>query len=416
MIYDITDKVPFGKLCVFSVQMVLSVFVATVLIANICGVPVSGALVGAGISTLVYVLFTKANSPMFMSNSGAFVAPVLMAMAVGGYTAIAVGGLVTASIYCLFGLIFTKVPVRKIYKIFPKSLIGAITAVIGINLMSFIPTYVQVNDTTNMWGVSVALVTMISIALISHYAKGVLKILPFLLGTLIGYLYAVLLTVTDIYPIISFDIFKDMTFFTMPSFAFTKWEPVKLMALIPVIITYIAYTISAICECLSDHAALSGILRKDLYQKPGLPRIFFGEGLANITGSCLGGLGICSYGESVACIGFSKVASVRVTVFAALILATLGFITPVQVFIASIPSCVFAGAAMILYGYIACSGIKMLQQVDLNVQKNLIITSVVCSLGICGITVGGSILSFSGTALALIVGIILNLCLKDKDN
>lgn len=411
MIYNIKDKIPFGKLCLFSLQMVLSIFVATVLIANLCGVPVSGALVGAGVSTLVYVLFTKAGSPMFMSNSGAFVAPVLMAMAAGGYTAIAVGGVVTALIYGLFGFIFTKVPVDKIYKVFPKSLIGAITAVIGINLMGFITTYVQIDGVTSMWGVSVALVTMISIALFSHYAKGALRILPFLIGTLIGYIYAVILTITNIYPIISFDAFRDMPFFSLPSFAFTKWEPVKIVVLIPVIITYIAYTISAICECLSDHAALSGIIEKDLYQEPGLPKIFIGEGLANIAGSCLGGLGICSYGESVACIGFSKVASVRVTVFAAILLAALGFITPVQVFIASIPSCVFAGAAMILYGYIACSGIKMLQKVDLNIQKNLIITSVVFSLGICGLAVGGSILSFSGTALALIVGIILNLIL-----
>lgn len=414
MIYNIKDKVPFNKLLLFSIQMVLSVFVATVLIANICGVPVSGALVGAGMSTLFYALATKGNSPMFMSNSGAFVAPVIMALSMGGYTAVAVGGFVTAIVYGFFGMIFIKIPVNKIYNIFPKSLIGAITAVIGINLMNFIPSYVQVNGKTNAWGVSVALITMVSIALISHYAKGVLRILPFLAGTLIGYLYATILTVLKIYPIISFKVFNNINLFSIPSFAFTKWEPVKIVVLIPVIVTYIAYTISAICECLSDHAALSGIIETDLYKKPGLSRIFIGEGLANIIGSCLGGLGICSYGESVACIGFSKVCAIRVTILSAIILITLGFLTPVQLFIASIPSCVFAGAAIILYGYITCSGIKMLQNINLNIQKNLVITSVVFSLGVCGIVVGNEILSFSGTALALIVGILLNLILKDK--
>ena len=151
----------------------LSVFVATVLIANICGVSVSGTLVGAGLSTCVYLLITKFKSPMFVSSSGAFVAPVLAAMAAGGYTAIAIGGLVTCLVYTIFGIIFTKVSVEKIYKVFPPALIGAVTVVIGVNLMPFILSYVQINGVTNMWGVSVALITMIAIALISHYAKGI---------------------------------------------------------------------------------------------------------------------------------------------------------------------------------------------------------------------------------------------------
>lgn len=413
MIYNIFDKLPPKKLFLFALQMVLSVFVATVLIANICGVAVSGALVGAGLATLTYAFFTKAGSPMFMSNSGAFVAPVIAALAMGGYSAVAIGGIVTALIYCLFGFIFTKVPVEQIYKYFPKSLIGAITTVIGINLMGFIPTYVQIAGVTNMWGIGIALLTMAAIALISHYAKGVMKILPFLAGTLIGYLGAVILTITNIAPMIDFSVFSGMTLFSIPTFAFTQWAAINPAILIPLIVMYAAYTISAICECLSDHAALSGIIGTDLYQTPGLSRIFCGEGLANIVGSVFGGLGICSYGESVACIGFSKVAAVQVTIAAACILIALGFLNPIQLFIASIPSCVFAGAAMILYGYIACSGIKMLQKVDLNVQKNLVLTSIVLSLGVCGLAVGGSVLSFSGTALAMIVGIILNLILRD---
>lgn len=125
--------------------MVLSVFVASVLIAQICGVSVSGALVGAGAATLVYILITKGQSPMFLSNSGAFVAPVMMALTTEGYLGIAIGGATTAAVYCIFGLIFSKIAIDNIYKIFPKPLIGAVTIVIGINLMPFILTYVQVN-------------------------------------------------------------------------------------------------------------------------------------------------------------------------------------------------------------------------------------------------------------------------------
>ena len=412
MIYNLNDKIPINKLILFALQMVLSVFVATILIANICGVAVSGALVGAGLATLIYSVVTKGKSPMYISSSGAFVAPVMAALAAGGYTAVAIGGLVACAIYCLFGFIFSKLSVEKVYKIFPKALIGAITVVIGVNLMPFILSYVQINGATNMWGVSVALVTMISIALISHYAKGIMRILPFLIGLMIGYIYAIILTVTGACNIVDFTIFNNVSLFVLPDFAFTHWEPVAFVTIVPVIILYIAYTISAQMECLSDHGALGGIIGVDLYKEPGLARIFCGEGLANLMSS-VSGLNYCSYGESVATVGFSKVASVRVTRVAAAVMILLGFIGPVQAFITSIPSCAFAGAAIILYGFIACSGIKMLQKTDLNIQKNLIIVSTVLSLGISGLVVGGEIISFSATALALIAGIILNIVLKE---
>lgn len=412
MIYNLDDKIPINKLILFALQMVLSVFVATILIANICGVAISGALVGAGLATLIYSVVTKGKSPMYISSSGAFVAPVMAALAAGGYTAVAIGGLVACAIYCLFGFIFSKLSVEKVYKIFPKALIGAITVVIGVNLMPFILSYVQINGATNMWGVSVALVTMVSIALISHYAKGIVRILPFLIGLIIGYIYAIILTITGTCDIVDFTIFNNVSLFILPDFAFTHWEPITFVTIVPVIILYIAYTISAQMECLSDHGALGGIIGVDLYKEPGLPRIFCGEGLANLMSS-VSGLNYCSYGESVATVGFSKVASVRVTRVAAAVMILLGFIGPVQAFITSIPSCAFAGAAIILYGFIACSGIKMLQKTDLNIQKNLIIVSTVLSLGISGLVVGGEIISFSATALALIAGIILNIVLKE---
>lgn len=414
MIYNISDRPPLNKTILFAFQMVLSVFVATVLIANICGVPTSGALVGASLSTIIYLIITGMKSPMFLSNSGAFVAPIIFALSIGGYLGVAIGGITSCLVYCLFGLIFSKIPYEKIYKIFPPALIGAVTVVIGINLMPFILTYVQINGITNMCGVFIALITTLVIALLSHYAKGIFKILPFLIGILVGYFVSVIFTIFNIYPIIDFSLFKNIGFIKVPELAFTHWE-YKSGIVFPIIIMFVAYAISAIMECLSDHAALSGIIGTDLYKTPGLSKIFIGEGLSNLVGTFIGGLGICSYGEGVACVGFSRVASTSVTLVAALILGLLGFIEPIQVFIASIPSCVFAGAAIILYGFIACSGIKMLQKTNLNTQKNLIIVSSVLSLGISGLVVGNNTISFSATALALIVGVILNLILKDKE-
>ena len=405
MIYQVNERPPFGKMLLFSLQILLSVFTATALIAQICGVNLSGAFVGAGMATIVYSLFTRFKSPMFISNSGAFVAPVLAALAAGGYTAVAVGGLVSAIVYSLFGLIFSRISIDNLYKVMPKVLIGSVTVVIGINLMGFIPGYI--GDTGNL-GVCIALITVLAIALSSHYLKGALSMFPFLIGTLVGYVVSIPFGLVD------FSKFNGIKFIGVPTLALSQWAPVSWKVLVPVIVVYIAFTVSAICECLSDHAALGGIIGKDLYQEPGLSRIFVGEGMANIATSCLGGLGACSYGEGVAAVGFSKCASVWTTITAALMMVLLGFLEPVQAFIASIPSCVIGGGtACVLYGFISSSGIKMLKQVDFNNQKNLIICSVVLSLGISGVVLGGETFSLSGTALALLAGVILNLILKE---
>jgi uracil permease len=406
MVYNVHDKPPIGKTLLFSLQILLSVFTATALIAQVCGVELSGAFFGAGLATLVYGFVTRSESPMFISNSGAFVAPVLTALAAGGYSAVAIGGVTAAAIYILFGFIFSRISVDNLYKFMPRVLIGSITVVIGINLMGFIPGYI--GDTGNL-GLLIALFTVLVIALASHYLKGALSMFPFLIGTLAGYLVSIPFGLVD------FSKFNDIHLIKLPTIAMTQWTGIDPTIILPIVIVFAAFTLSAICECLSDHAALGGIIGTDLYENPGLARIFIGEGVANLATSFCGGLGACSYGEGVAAVGFSKCASTTVTKIAAIMMMALGFLEPVQAFIASIPSCVIGGGtACVLYGFISSSGIKMLKNVDLNEQKNLIICSVVLSLGISGVVLGGATLSVSGTALALIAGIILNLILKDK--
>lgn len=407
MIYNVHDKPPLGKTLLFALQLMLSCFTATALIAQICGVPLSGAFLGAGFATIVYGIVTKHESPMFISNSGAFVAPVLAALAAGGYTAVAVGGFVAFAVYSIFGIIFKYISVDNLYKFMPKVLIGSVTVVIGINLMGFIPGYI--GDTGNL-GVIIALITVLAIALSSHYFKGALSMFPFLIGTLVGYVVSIPFGLVD------FSKFQGISLFNIPDVALMHWAGVSFKTLIPVIVVYIAFTISAICECLSDHAALGGIIGRDLYQKPGLTRIFIGEGVANLATSCFGGLGACSYGEGVGAVGFSKCASTLVTAVAAIMMMLLGFLEPVQAFIASIPSCVIGGGtACILYGFISSSGIRLLKGVDFDNQKNLIICSVVLALGISGVVLGGETFSLSGTALALVAGVVLNLILKEKE-
>lgn len=408
MKYGIKDKPPFGQLVLFSLQMMLSCFTATALIGQICNVPLSGAFVGSGLATIVYLITTKFESSMYISNSGAFVSPVLIALQLGGATAVAIGGAVACIVYCIFGFIFMKIDVNHIYKVLPKVLIGSITVVIGITLMSFIPSYI--GDTGNV-GMFIALITVLTIAFVSHYCKGALALFPFLIGTLVGYVVSIPFGLVD------FSVFEGISLFTLPDLGFLHWANIDVNILPNIIVLFVAFTVSAICECLSDHAVLSNIIGIDLYRKPGLGRIFIGEGLANLVGASSGQLAQCSYGESVSTIGFSKCSSVYSTLGCALFMIALGFIEPVQAFVASIPSCVIGGGtAMVLYGFIANSGIRTLQSVDFNNQKNLIISSVVMSLGISGVIVGNDTFHLSGTALALIAGIILNFVLKEKNN
>lgn len=408
MKYGIKDKPPFGQLVLFSLQMMLSCFTATALIGQICNVPLSGAFVGSGLATIVYLITTKFESSMYISNSGAFVSPVLIALQLGGATAVAIGGAIACIVYCIFGFIFMKIDVSHIYKVLPKVLIGSITVVIGITLMSFIPSYI--GDTGNV-GMFIALITVLTIAFVSHYCKGALALFPFLIGTLVGYVVSIPFGLVD------FSVFEGISLFTLPDLGFFHWTNIDVSILPNIIVLFVAFAVSAICECLSDHAVLGNIIGVDLYRKPGLGHIFIGEGLANLVGASSGQLAQCSYGESVSTIGFSKCSSVYSTLGCALFMIALGFIEPVQAFVASIPSCVIGGGtAMVLYGFIANSGIRTLQSVDFNNQKNLIISSVVMSLGISGVIVGNDTFHLSGTALALIAGIILNFILKEKNN
>lgn len=406
MKYGIKDKPPFGQLVLFSLQMMLSCFTATALIGQICNVPLSGAFVGSGLATIVYLIATKFESSMYISNSGAFVSPVLIALQLGGATAVAIGGAVACVVYCIFGFVFMKIDVNHIYKVLPKVLIGSITVVIGITLMSFIPSYI--GNTGNV-GMFIALITVLTIAFVSHYCKGALALFPFLIGTLVGYVVSIPFGLVD------FSVFEGISLFTLPDLGFFHWTNIDVSILPNIIVLFVAFTVSAICECLSDHAVLGNIIGVDLYRKPGLGRIFVGEGLANLVGASSGQLAQCSYGESLSTIGFSKCGSVYSTLGCALFMIALGFIEPVQAFVASIPSCVIGGGtAMVLYGFIANSGIRTLQSVDFSNQKNLIISSVVMSLGISGVVLGTDTFHLSGTALALIVGIVLNFILKEN--
>ena len=425
MLYNIRDKMPWGKFIVSALQQLLSVICATILIAQICGTPISSCLLGACIGTLVYQVITGFKSPMFISSCGATVSAVLGALSLNAagnnYLMVFCGGLIILAVYALFALIVKLTGVKTLTKIFPPAIIGAVTIVIGLNLAKFLVTYLGQGgaafvptDVSSILMVVVAIITMVITALVSHYGKGFIKNIPFLFGLAGGYIVALIFTLTGAAKLIDFSAFNNITYY--PDLTFLKWSASdwSWANLGRVTLYFIPVAICALLEHYSDHKVLSNIIGVDLTETPGLHRTLLGDGAASAIGTALCGLPNTSYGESIATTGFSKVASVWVITAAAAFIGLLSFIGPVQAFIQTIPSCVFGGCAMILYGFIAASGLKTIinNKVDLEDNRNLIIISVVLTVGVSGIIFLDA--AFGGVALAMVLGVMLNLILRPK--
>ena len=402
----------------YPLQILLSVFVATVLIANICGTPISSCLLGACLGTLVYQVITKFRSPVFISSCGATVSAVCGALALNSagnnYLMVFCGGLIILAVYGIFALIVKLTGIKWIDKIFPPTIIGAVTIVIGINLAAFINGYTQVGGAHSDIGILIAIATMLITAVVSHYGKGFMKNIPFLFGIIGGYIIALIFTWCGI-KVVDFSSFNNMQWY--PDLTFLKWQSSdwSWANLSRTCLFFVPVAICALLEHVSDHKVLSNIIGRDLINDPGLHRTLLGDGVASALGTLTCGLPNTSYGESIATIGFSRVASVWITSAAAVLLGLMSFIGPVSAFIQSIPSCVFGGCAMILYGFIAASGLKTIinNKVDLNNNKNLTVICVILTVGVSGIWLFDA--AFSGVALAMILGVVLNLILREKE-
>lgn len=426
LIYGIAERPrKIREWAIYSLQMVLAIFVATVLIANICGTDVSAALLGACVGTIVYQVITGFQSPMFISSCGATVSAVCGALSVNGtegnYLMVICGGAIILLIYAIMALIIKKIGMGAINKILPPAIVGSITVVIGMNLAKFLVTYcgqgggLSLTDGSLVAQMIIAIITMLTVAIVSHYGKGFLKNIPFLIGIGVGYVAAIITTYCFGIPLVDFSTFKDISIVGVPEAAFTKIDPShwSWANLGQTALYFVPVALAAVCEHWADHRTLSGIVGTDLTITPGMHKTLLGDGVASCVGTMLCGLPNTSYGESIATIGFSRVASVWVTSAAALLTGALAFIPAVSALINSIPACVFGGCAMILYGYIAASGLRTLSaNVNLDDNKSLILVSVVLTVGVSGVAFLTS--AFGGVSLALIIGLLVHLILRPK--
>ena len=455
LIYDIHDKPKFGQMIVFAFQQVLAILAATILVPAIIGngMSQSAALLGAGVGTIVYQLFTKFRSPVFLGSSFAFIGSMFAAFggaasASAGYTGLIIGAIFAGLVYVAIALVVKFVGVAWINKLMPTVVIGPTVALIGLSLAvnavndlyagkvmvdkvdQVIENGVIVDQVTQVSGASVyvtlicGIITLFAIFAFSVYGKRMAKLIPFVLGILVGYVVSSIFTVIGILTdnvalqVINFAAFKDMQIFAVPDFAFIEaFKGVKDIDgafIATVAVAYIPVAFVVFAEHIADHKNLSTIIDKDLLQDPGLHRTLLGDGVGSIAGAFFGGCPNTTYGESVGCVAITRNASVITITTTAIMSIVISFFGPFVTFLASIPNCVMGGVCVALYGFIAVSGLKMIQKVDLNKSRNLFVVSSILIPGIGGLSVSFGKVTITTIACALILGIVTNILLNIK--
>ncbi len=417
LIVDVDEKPDLLQWFFLSFQHVFAMFGATILVPMMTGFPVSVALFASGIGTLIYTVCTKRKVPVYLGSSFAYISAVILAVeAMGGDISAAQTGLILVGIiYVIVAIVIKFIGKDWIDKLLPPIVIGPMIAVIGLGLAGSAISNAGFIEGGDVAPMIVAIVTFLVAALISSQAKGFLKIVPFLIAIVVGYILSICLGIVDFSGVVS------AKWFSMPEFAFPfalgNFKQYKLyfgpetLAILPVAIVTIS-------EHIGDHTVLGKICGKNFLKDPGLDRTLIGDGVATAISAFLGGPANTTYGENTGVIGLTKIGSVYVTCGAACIAIVLSFCGKVSAVISSIPSCVLGGMSILLYGVIASNGLRILidEHVDFSKQRNLIIASAMLVIGLGGAVfpLGGSA-TLSGTALAAIVGVFLNLILPDKE-
>ena len=437
--YQVKDKPGFGKTLIFALQQVLAILAATIAVPAIIGngMSQSAALFGAGIGTLVYLCFTKFRSPVFLGSSFAFIGSMFAAFggaasAAAGYAGLIIGAAFAGLVYVVIALVVKFAGVKWINKLMPAVVIGPTVSIIGLSLAGNAVSDLQVGKVM-VDGASVAspyicilcgLITLFTVVLCSVYGKKMGKLIPFIIGIVAGYIAATIFTLigsaTDnpALAVINFDAFKDMTIFAVPEFTFlSAAEGLKAIDgsyIATVAVAYIPVAFVVFAEHIADHKNLSSVIGSDLLEDPGLHRTLLGDGVGSVAGAFFGGCPNTTYGESVGCVAISGNASI-VTIFTTAIMClVISFFGPFVTFLSSIPNCVMGGVCITLYGFIAVSGLKMIQKVDLNQNGNLFTVAVILICGIGGLAITFGKVTLTAIACALILGIITNLLVSKR--
>ena len=442
LIYDIHDKPKFGKLIVFAFQQLLAILAATIAVPSIIGnnMSQSAALFGAGVGTIVYLLFTKFKSPVFLGSSFAFIGSMFAAFAGAasmylGYLGLIIGAAFAGLVYVIIAIAVKFAGVKWIDKFMPAVVIGPTVSIIGLSLagnavgdltvgkvMTKAADGSMVSAASPYVALICGIVTLLTVIICSVYGKKMIKLIPFIIGIFAGYIAAAIFTVIGIQTnnlalqIIDFSVFQNMSIISVPDFSFLEaykgFGELNGQYIATIAAAYIPVAFVVFAEHIADHKNLSSVIGTELLEDPGLHRTLLGDGVGSFFGAIFGGCPNTTYGESVGCVAITKNASVVTILATAVMSIIISFFGPFVTFLATIPNCVMGGVCITLYGFIAVSGLKMIQKVDLNQNKNLFVVAVILICGIGGLTLSFGEVKITSVACALILGIIVNLIVK----
>ena len=450
------DKPKFGQTLIFAIQQLLAIMAATLVVPVITNAATgstlspAAALFGAGVGTLVYLLFTKFRSPVFLGSSFAFLGSMAAAFAGGasmslGYVGLILGAVFAGLVYVVIAIVVKIAGVKWLQKLMPVVVIGPTVSIIGLSLAGNAVSDLASGSVKTAEGVALAsplvavlcgLVALFVTMLCSTYGKKMLRLIPFIIGILAGYAVAAIFTAignaagVDALKVLDFSklsvlwengitlktfinyelVTKDLVFLkALPGLKELNWGYVGAIA-----VAYVPVAFVVFAEHIADHENISSIIEKDLLVDPGLSRTLLGDGIGSMAGAFVGGCPNTTYGESVACVAITRNASVVTILTTAVCAMVVSFFTPFVAFVNSIPGCVMGGVCIALYGFIAVSGLKMVQQVDLGKNHNLFVVSTILVTGIGGLSLTFGKITVTPIAVALILGILANLLLKKE--
>lgn len=419
MLLDVNDKPPLLKWLLLSLQHVFAMFGATILVpilvnkavgSEVLSIPV--ALISSGIGTLIYIVCTKGKSPVYLGSSFAFITPMIVAFAKSGKESVFTGIMAVGLVYVLVALIIKAIGKKWINKLLPPIVVGPMIMIIGLSLAPTAIEEIGLNLEKIPWkNIVVALISFLTTGILAVRGKGFLKVIPFLLGMVAGYISSIILGMVNLKEVF------ETSFIAVPNF-YIPFVHYKLN--FSALLTIAPIALVTISEHIGDHKVLSEIIGKDLIINPGLDNTLLGDGIATFTAGLIGGPANTTYGENTSVVGMTKVASVWVIGLAAIIAIIFGFLGQLTAIISSIPSPVLGGVSILLYGFISVNGLKILIQnkVDFENTKNVIVASSMLVLGLGGAAISiitkNISVSISGMSLAALAGILLNLFIKER--
>ena len=382
---------------ILSIQHLFAMFGACVLVPLLVGINPSIAILTAGIGTLIFHLCTKGKVPVFLGSSFAFITPIItISTMYNDYSYVQGGIIVVGLIYALMSFIVYKIGVDKINKLLPSHVVGAMIIVIGLSLVPSAITNIQTNTI-------IALVTLGISLLTTFLGRGFIKQLGILIGVVCGYILALSMGIVDT------SVIQNANLITLPSLTLPKFSLEAIMIIAPL-------SLCTLCEHIGDITTNGTVVGKDFVKDPGLHRTLLGDGLATMVAGFMGSCVNTTYGENTSLLAITKNYNPKLLRRTAIIAIVLSFIGVFGAILQSVPACVIGGISLQLYFMIAWIGVKNIKDnKSYKSIKKLIVIAVILIVGLSGFTITLGTVAISGLALAVIVGVILNLVLNHKD-